>query len=70
MVPASQLEATPPKVDVSSIIKFGQTKFSDYTRMQELGKGTYGEVHRCVHLPSGIDVAMKTFKFDVSSDLG
>lgn len=33
--------------------------------MQQLGVGTYGEVHRCVHLPSGIDVAMKTFKFDV-----
>lgn len=33
--------------------------------MQVLGKGTYGEVTRCIHIPSGLEVAMKTFFFEV-----
>jgi serine/threonine protein kinase len=31
-----------------------------------LGKGTYGEVHKCVHTPTGLIVAMKTYMFEVS----
>jgi hypothetical protein len=31
-----------------------------------LGKGTYGEVHKCVHNPTGIIIAMKTYIFEVS----
>ena len=31
-----------------------------------LGKGTYGEVHKCIHNPSGLIVAMKTYMFEVS----
>ena len=30
-----------------------------------LGKGTYGEVHKCVHTPTGLIVAMKTYMFEV-----
>jgi len=41
------------------------TKFSDYTKVCVLGKGTYGEVTRCIHIPSGLEVAMKTFFFEV-----
>jgi serine/threonine protein kinase len=51
--------------DPSKVIKFGQTKFSDYTKVCILGKGTYGEVTRCIHIASGIEVAMKTFFFEV-----
>jgi len=29
-----------------------------------LGKGTYGEVHKCMHNPTGMIVAMKTFLFE------
>ena len=32
-----------------------------------LGKGTYGEVHKCVHTPTGLIVAMKTYMFEVSN---
>lgn len=31
-----------------------------------LGKGTYGEVHKCIYKPTGIVVAMKTYMFEVS----
>lgn len=48
-------------------ISLGQTKLSEYTKLSVLGKGTYGEVHKCVHTPSGIIVAMKTYIFEVSS---
>jgi len=34
-----------------------------------LGKGTYGEVTRCIHIISGIEVAMKTFFFEVRNVL-
>lgn len=53
--------------DPASVIKFGQTKFSDYSKVCVLGKGTYGEVTRCIHITSGIEVAMKTFFFEVRS---
>ena len=55
----------PPKVDPTKIIKFGKTKFSDYTKVCVLGKGTYGEVTRCIHVSTGLEVAMKTFFFEV-----
>lgn len=58
-----------PEVNPAQFIKFGQTKFSDYTKVSVLGRGTYGEVTRCIHIPSGIEVAMKAFFFDVSSIL-
>lgn len=29
-----------------------------------LGKGTYGEVHKCIHKPTGLVVAMKTYMFE------
>lgn len=51
--------------DPTKVIKFGQTKFSDYTKVCVLGKGTYGEVTRCIHIASGLEVAMKTFFFEV-----
>ena len=54
-------------MDPTKIIKFGMTKFSDYTKVCVLGKGTYGEVTRCIHIPSGLEVAMKTFFFEVNS---
>jgi serine/threonine protein kinase len=57
----------PLKVDPTKIIKFGKTKFSDYTKVCILGKGTYGEVTRCIHISSGLEVAMKTFFFEVSN---
>ncbi len=53
--------------DPTKIIKFGQTKFSDYTKVCVLGKGTYGEVTRCIHIASGLEVAMKTFFFEVTT---
>jgi hypothetical protein len=43
----------PLKVDPTKIIKFGKTKFS--------------EVTRCIHISSGLEVAMKTFFFEVSN---
>jgi len=52
--------------DPSKYIKFGSTKFSDYNKVCVLGRGTYGEVTRCVHVASGTQVAMKTFFFEVS----
>lgn len=52
--------------DPTKVIKFGQTKFSDYTKVCVLGKGTYGEVTRCIHIASGLEVAMKTFFFEVT----
>jgi serine/threonine protein kinase len=64
-VPQPVVPAESPTVDPSQIIKFGMTKFSDYTKVCILGKGTYGEVTRCIHIPSGLQVAMKTFFFEV-----
>jgi serine/threonine protein kinase len=51
---------TPPPINL------GQTKLSEYTKLSVLGKGTYGEVHKCVHTPTGLIVAMKTYMFEVS----
>ena len=51
--------------DPSKYIKFGQTKSSEYQIVQSLGKGTYGTVSKCIHIPSGIEVAMKSYFFDV-----
>lgn len=48
-------------------INLGQTKLSEYTKLSVLGKGTYGEVHKCVHTPTGLIVAMKTYMFEVSN---
>lgn len=45
-------------------ISLGSSKLSDYTKLSVLGKGTYGEVHKCVHNPTGIIVAMKTYIFE------
>ena len=47
-------------------IKFGHTKISEYDVIETLGKGTYGEVHKCIHKPTGSVVALKTFLFEVS----
>jgi hypothetical protein len=41
------------KIDLSNIIKFGKSHLKDYQRINRLGKGTYGEVWRCIHVPSG-----------------
>jgi hypothetical protein len=46
-------------------ITLGSSRLSDYTKVSMLGKGTYGEVHKCVHKPSGMIVAMKTYMFEV-----
>lgn len=51
--------------DPGKYIKFGMTKYHDYSKISVLGRGTYGEVTRCMHIHSGIEVAMKTFFFDV-----
>jgi serine/threonine-protein kinase BUR1 len=32
--------------------------------MSELGKGTYGEVHKMLHTPTNTVVAVKTFLFE------
>ena len=47
-------------------IKFGETKLEDYHNIAELGKGTYGEVNKCIHSKSNTIVAVKTFFFEVS----
>lgn len=45
-------------------IRLGTTSLADYTKISVLGKGTYGEVHKCVHNPTNQVVAMKTFLFE------
>jgi serine/threonine protein kinase len=52
-----------------SPIQLGSSKLSDYTKISMLGKGTYGEVHKCIHKPTGLIVAMKTYMFEVSHRL-
>lgn len=47
-------------------ITLGSTTLGDYQRISVLGKGTYGEVYKCVHRRSRMVVAMKTFIFEVS----
>lgn len=49
------------------MIKLGQTKLNEYTKISMLGKGTYGEVYKCVHKPTNLIVAMKTYMFEVSA---
>ncbi len=55
-----------PEVKLPPPITLGQTRLSEYTKLSVLGKGTYGEVHKCVHTPTGLIVAMKTYIFEVS----
>ena len=50
----------------SKKITLGSTKLSEYTKVGVLGKGTYGEVHKCLHNPTGLIIAMKTYTFEVS----
>ncbi|MFS8160305.1 MAG: hypothetical protein ACMG6E_08880 [Candidatus Roizmanbacteria bacterium] len=52
-------EATPS-------IKYGTTKLYEYQKMEVVGKGTYGDVYRCLHLPTNTIVAIKTFRFTVT----
>lgn len=40
------------------------TSLDEYTKIAVLGKGTYGEVHKCIHNPTDKIVAMKTFMFE------
>jgi serine/threonine-protein kinase BUR1 len=49
-----------------SPITLGSSRLADYNKISMLGKGTYGEVHKCVHKPTGMIVAMKTYMFEVS----
>jgi serine/threonine protein kinase len=58
-----------PNIPISQQIMLGQTKLGDYTKLSVLGRGTYGEVHKCVHTQSGQIVAMKTYIFEVSVSL-
>jgi serine/threonine protein kinase len=55
-----------PEAKLPPPIQLGQTRLSEYTKLSVLGKGTYGEVHKCVHTPTGLIVAMKTYIFEVS----
>lgn len=41
---------------------------SDYTKISVLGKGTYGEVYKCVHNQTQAVIAMKTFIFEVRAE--
>lgn len=54
-------------MDPSQFIVFGKTTLQDYSMDELLGQGTYGKVHKCTHIPSGIKVAIKTFLFEVSN---
>ena len=56
-----------PAVQEQIPITLGATKLSEYTKIGVLGKGTYGEVHKCIHNPTGTIIAMKTFLFEVRS---
>jgi serine/threonine protein kinase len=47
-----------------SSIRFGTTKLAEYDQMDVLGKGTYGEVTKCLHRPTATVVALKTFLFE------
>lgn len=50
---------------IVDVIKFGSTNMSHYKILQNLGRGTYGEVSKYVHIKSGLPVAIKTFYLDV-----
>ena len=47
-------------------IQLFSSKLSDYKKISELGRGTYGEVYKCIHNPTGQVVAMKSYLFEVS----
>ena len=47
-------------------IQLYSSKLSDYKKISELGRGTYGEVYKCIHTPTGQVVAMKSYLFEVS----
>lgn len=47
-------------------IKFGSTNIKQYHNIGSLGKGTYGEVNKCLHKDTKEIVAVKTFLFEVS----
>ena len=49
-------------------ITLGSTRLSDYTKISVLGKGTYGEVYKCVHNQTQAVIAMKTFIFEVRTE--
>ena len=53
-------------MEVDDKIEFQKTSLDEYTKIAVLGKGTYGEVHKCIHNPTDQIVAMKTFMFEVS----
>ena len=59
MISSTEQTSAPP-------IDLGSSKLSDYRKISVLGKGTYGEVYKCIHTPTGLVVAMKTFLFEVS----
>ena len=46
--------------DAANLIVLGSTRLADYTKVSVLGKGTYGEVYKCIHNPTGQIIAMKT----------
>ena len=50
--------------DAANLIALGSTRLADYTKISVLGKGTYGEVYKCIHNPTGQVIAMKTFLFE------
>ena len=54
--------------DPAKYIKFGTTKITDYSKIHGLGRGTYGEVEKCIHISSGIEVAIKKYLSSVSFD--
>lgn len=53
------------KEEAAPRIKFGTTTIDEYQKLGQLGKGTYGEVFKCVHIPTGTIVALKSFYEDV-----
>ena len=46
------LERVMPGGVVEQLITLGSTRLSEYTKISVLGKGTYGEVYKCVHNPT------------------
>ena len=56
----------PPLKPYHSKIQFGTTKLSEYQNVAQLGKGTYGEVFKCIHSKTNSMVAIKSFLFEVS----
>ena len=65
----TQHKARPARGQADCGIYLGTSKLSDYTKISALGKGTYGEVNKCIHNPTGQIIAMKTFLFEVSKTL-